>query len=143
MGTGSDRRPAGLLTFHRLADADELLQEIGAGADATPGERNRERSVVGDHAEIAAEGEVEASAVSMAIDHRYHGFGHSAHPRDDQGPAAFALDILLDGVVEAADGCAGFVHAAQIVAGTERAAGAGEDRDADLGVAIGVIERLQ
>ena len=81
--------------------------------------------------------------VDLPVETTARGWKFATRPGRDQRRAAGFLSFDLDAMQQAADGCAGFVHSAQIVAGTERAAGAGEDRDADLGVAIGVIERLQ
>ena len=121
----------------------KLLQKIRAGGDTPLRKRDRQRRGIGHYAQVAAQRQVESSAMRVTVDHGDNRLRHRAHACDDQRPAALALDVLFYRIEVSAIRFSGIAHAAQIVAGAERPSGAGQDHDANFRRPIAILERLQ
>jgi hypothetical protein len=109
--------------------ADELRQKIGAaviGEQADFGKILAEGGAIHGETDVAGESEIHAGAGGRAVDGGDHGLGHGADIHD--GLHAGAEDgAELGGIAT----LAALANGAQIAAGTECAAGAGEDDDVD------------
>jgi hypothetical protein len=78
----------------------------------------------------------------MAVDHADHWFRQGAHFGYDQWPTAFAFHVLFYGVSVAPVWLTWLSHAFQVVSGTERSPGAGENHDTHVIISIAIVQGL-
>ena len=117
---------------------DQPREAHGAAVDerhAPAPAEHAEHRVVGHHAQVAPQRELEATGDRVALDRRDHRLGQDP-PRRAHRPVAVERDPV-------APLPAGLGHRLEVGARAERAAGAGQHRDREVVVGLEALERMR